>query len=270
MNLSLAWRSLWARPTTILFVTPTTASLASFATPSTHYAALTPPAGLLDTRGVLVATFQLRTFLNEHLLPESKKPFSILLHIPPTVPEPLRLATQLTAILMGMGIPPFAATSQPISSATPASSLQCLVTGTAGPTARLLVHATFLAVASTFLCAAAAGAVWWHVPMPEEKIHTPPSAMQLAPATERPLFSASRTCIPLLCALALHAPSHQLVRISGSGKTVCCTTVTPYPAHARTAQDVMTEATGMEWSLKKPRYCAGYPPLYECTLRAKW
>ena len=266
MNFSFYWRALWAQPTSILSITPQSATLTSFTDQSKPYAVFTPIPYLLNANHILTAGFQLRDFLEKELPVQEKKPFSLIINIPPSTSDPCRLATQLAALLMSLNIPPFGATAQLLP--LQINKIECLFNSN-GYQLRRLIRGTFSLCIASLCLAASAGAFWLYTPTKQQvpaptAQHTPP------PPGSRPPLCPQKTIIPLLCALALDAPHHQLIRASYKGKSSTYQSVATHPDYAQSACHILSAASCSLWKRKKPRYFPGYPPLYYCSADAKW
>jgi hypothetical protein len=281
MNRLWPWYAFWARPTTILTLTTHTAALATTTTPRAAYAALTPDPTLLTKQGTLAAGFQLRNFLDTAIPLQDKKPFSLIVIIPSQSPAPQHLAVEIGALLMQLKLPAYCITTTAVKPSTslasaaakrlwdaakasthgwPAGPLPDILKNCSGPSLpvfRTAILSTGIVCISALLTAAAAH---WYAVKPLSKaaegIVTCPHNTR-APAF--PLY-------PLLAtAMALHRWDNQLIKLSGTESKHTHKSIMANPATAGTVSRLLSDATHSTWTMHKPRYRAGIPPLYEVT-----
>ncbi|MEI7580398.1 MAG: hypothetical protein WCJ17_01230 [bacterium] len=261
MNRLWPWYAFWARPTTILTLTTHTATLAT-TTPRTAYAALTPDPTLLTKQGTLAAGFQLRNFLDTAIPLQDKKPFSLIVIIPSQSPAPQHLAVEIGALLMQLKLPAYCITTAVKGHASPFEALPDILKNCSGPSLpvfRTAILSTGIVCISALLTAAAAH---WYAVKPLSKAAEGIVTCPRPHNTRAPAFPL----YPLLAtAMALHRWDNQLIKLSGTESKHTHKSIMANPATAGTVSRLLSDATHSTWTMHKPRYRAGIPPLYEVT-----
>ena len=273
MNRLWLWRAFWARPTTILTLTTHTATLAPTTTPRAAYATLTPDPTLLTKQGTLAAGFQLRNFLDTAIPLQDKQPFSLIVIIPSQSPAPQHLAVEIGALLMQLKLPAYCITTtavKPSTSLASAATKRLWATGplpdvlknSLGPSLpvfRTAILSTGIVCISALLTAAAAH---WYAAKPLSKAAEGIVTCPRPHNTGAPAFPL----YPLLAtAMALHRWDNQLIKLSGTESKHTHKSIMANPATAGTVSRLLSDATHSTWTMHKPRYRAGIPPLYAVT-----
>jgi|GEM_PF-5454630 len=262
MNRLWLWHAFWARPTTLLTLTTHTAVLATTKTPRVAYATLTPDPTLLTKEGTLAAGFQLRNFLDTAIPLQDKKPFSLIVIIPSQSPAPQHLAVEIGALLMQLKLPAYCIATTALRPSSLLASLQDILNNSSAPSLpvfRTAILSTGIVCISTLLTAAAAH---WYTVKPL------PPAVEVIEASPRPHNTRAPAfpLYPLLAtAMALHRWNNQLIKLSGTESKHTHKSIMVNPATAGTVNKLFSNATHSTWTLHKPRYKAGIPPLYEIT-----
>ncbi len=255
MHLTLLWRAISARPTTILTITKTNAALKTLNSGTAEQAQLTPTPYLLDNNNNLTAPFQLRTFLDLQLLPTHKKPFGIIVALPKEGQDPQRLATQIIAVLMQLRLPPYVVTTQDPATVPPAK-LHCLFSGRAygGPLPWRLALATLLLVITS-------GVSYWYQQTPARPEPVPVIQPTPKPAPAKPRIPGL-VYQPIVAALMAHQPACQLTSLTAKPNETIATFTASNPNSLAIVRRMFERATKSAWEKTAPRYRPGLPPLY--------
>jgi len=249
------WRSLCPNPSLILTVTPASASLSRLQSATEVFAVFEPVPYVLDPEANLATPFLLRTFLDFHVPPTDKKPFRIVVVLPPDILHPQRLASQVIAVLLQLKMPPYVVTTARPSTLSP-SKLPCLfwnqAVGKPLPWKMTFVSLLFLAVAS--VC-------YWYQPSQPE-IFQPEAPMKTQKPAAKKASVPEAAYQPILAALKAHRPTCQLVALAATPAQSTATFIAAQPKALDAACRMLTLATQKQWEKSCPRYRQGHPPLY--------
>jgi hypothetical protein len=253
------------QPTTVLTLTNAQASLRELYQEKS-YATLTPIPYLINDNNDLVSGFQLRTFIESHLLATARHRFSIIVQLPPINQNSAqRLATQVATILLSLSLPAYVCTQETVSTQDPATLVCVFFQHPIGRRPRFVV-------AGLSLVAALASGLWWYMqPAPLPPTHTPP-----LPDSKPIKLEITGTKLnqyryhAIIAALLSHAPpALSLQRLQKNNKRTQALFFALQPALLTKAQQLFSKATHDEWQLTQPRYKAGFPPLYYATCSNK-
>lgn len=260
MNRFIWWQAFWAHPTTILTITRHTATLASIHTPQTPYASLTPDPTLLSHNGTLSAGFRLRNFIDVSLPLSDKKPFSLFVVLPSESPQTHHLAVEVGTLLTQLNLPPYCITTTPMTATQTISSFPDILKPSSRPSItlfRTMICATTVLMLGTLISSMAVTThnkpllpIATTTPLPQKK----PTSLRQPPF---PLYTLLAT------AMALHRWNHQLLKLEGTQTHHTHTSIVTNPAYAERMQMLLSHATQSTWTLKKPQYRPGLPPLYK-------
>lgn len=252
MNSSpLLWvRALWAKPTTLLQLTKTTATLSLLASDQKSYATFQPTPYLLGDKATLATPQQLTQFLEHNL--NDQTPFSLLVSIDGIETKADLIAAQAALVLIKIKTPAYLIT-QDYRTTTPPESHVCLLTGRHPHTKR----STMSLLAASLILSVAGGFFFAHQPL------HPGTAK---PFTHQKSIKKERIKEPLYKTMAafcyLNRRDRQLSALSVTPKGSRCKLTCTSPQQADRAQQLLKKMSSNDWAIKTIRYQFGYPPLY--------
>ncbi len=244
------------RPLTLLRITHNSATLSSIATAATPYATFTPVPYVLNDDAHLASGFQLRTFIESHLPITARRPFSIVVHLPPLpIEHARRLGSQIAAVLLQLKLPAYVITQSSPPTVAPHTA-PCIFFDQ--PVGRPMPYKTVIGcVLLAMICTAYTYFLSQHHPSIESTLTLPPPIVTPLRATIQEPFHPTIIAYFLSNTGSCHMQTLQVTSTTARARYW-----TDQPSSLNQALALLLTATHKQWRLKPLKYTPGMPPLY--------